>query len=60
MALKKMEENLERIKQAGRELVGQDLPPLHTQRKKKHIPEPGKTWTGYLRRLERARGEKDK
>ena len=55
MTLKDMEENLEKLKQAGRELVGQDLPPLQIKRKKKHIPEPGNTWTGYLIRYERAK-----
>jgi len=54
-----MEKNLARLKEAGRTIVGEDLPPLQIKRKeKRHVPEPGNTWTGYLRRRERARGEK--
>lgn len=61
MTLEEMEKNLARLKEAGRIIVGEDVPPLEIKPKeKRHVPEPGKTWSGYLRRLERARGEKDK
>lgn len=47
----RIEQNITNVKAAGVRLVGEDLPPTYTRRKPRHVPEPGKTWTGWLQSL---------
>jgi len=49
MTLDEIQRNLERLKKAGKELVGEELKPLPPTKKPKNVPAPGKTWTAWVR-----------
>ena len=44
-----IERNLANVKAGGIREVGQDLPPTYTSKKPRHVPEPGKTWSAWVR-----------
>jgi len=49
MTYESMDAILKNLKEFGKQLFGEDVKPTYAPKKPRYVPEPGRTWSAYVR-----------